>query len=107
MINNSFHLTQVIASAWGDPSNITEAVWNAGYRKADRTSEEMVLVTLKVIEDSYYSDIVYEYWPKDLEAVLAAELNFLIDDLVWSDKTTPATVARIILENGYQRGNEK
>ncbi|OWO80637.1 hypothetical protein B5C26_17825 [Photorhabdus luminescens] len=107
MINNSFHLTQVVASAWGDPSNITEAVWNAGYRKADRTLEEMVLVTLKVIEYSYYSDIVYEYWPKDLEAVLAAELNFLIDDLVWSDKTTPATVARIILENGYQRGSEK
>ncbi|MCT8350155.1 hypothetical protein LGZ99_23905, partial [Photorhabdus temperata] len=85
MINNSFHLTQVIASAWGDPSNITDAVWNAGYRKADRTSEEMVLVTLKVIKDSHYSDIPYEYWPKDLEAVLAAELNFLIDDFVWND----------------------
>ncbi|RAW91959.1 MULTISPECIES: hypothetical protein [unclassified Photorhabdus] len=107
MINNSFHLTQVIASAWGDPSYITDAVWNAGYRKAARTSEDMILVTLKVIEDSYYSDIAYEYWPKDLEAVLAAELNFLIDDLVWSDKTTPATVARIILENGYQKGDEK
>ncbi|WP_445493998.1 hypothetical protein [Photorhabdus sp. SF281] len=107
MINNSFHLTQVIASAWGDPSNITDAIWNAGYRKADRTSEEMVLMTLKAIKDSHHSDIPREYWPKDVESVLAAELNFLIDDLVWSDKTTPATVARIILENGYQRGSEK
>ncbi|MGV8004068.1 hypothetical protein QPK14_18875 [Photorhabdus temperata subsp. temperata] len=106
MINNSFHLTQVIASAWGDPSNITDAVWNAGYRKAGRASEEMVLVTLKVIKDSHYSDIPYEYWPKDLEAVLADELSFLIDDFVWNDKTTPATVARIILENGYQRGEK-
>ncbi|RAW92843.1 MULTISPECIES: hypothetical protein [unclassified Photorhabdus] len=103
MINNSFHLTQVIASAWGDPSYITDAVWNAGYRKAARTSEEIVLVTLKVIEDSYYSDIVYEYWPKDLEAVLAAELNFLIDNLVWSDKTTPATVAKVVLDAGYRK----
>ncbi|MCC8375574.1 hypothetical protein CKY10_21755 [Photorhabdus sp. HUG-39] len=100
------HLTQVIASAWGDPSDITDAVCNAGYRKADRTSEEMVLMTLKVIEYSHYSDIPYEYWPKDLESVLAAELNFLIDDLTWSDKTTPATVARVILENGYQRGEK-
>ncbi|PQQ23701.1 hypothetical protein [Photorhabdus hindustanensis] len=107
MINNSFHLTQVIASAWGDPSDITDAVWNAGYRKADRTPEEMVLLTLKVIENSYYSDYIYEYWPKDLESVLVAELNFLIDDLTWSDKATPATVAKIILENGYQRGSEK
>ncbi|WP_118984409.1 hypothetical protein [Photorhabdus sp. CRCIA-P01] len=107
MTNNLFHITQIVASVWGDPSDITDAVWNAGYRKADRTPEDMVLVTLKVIEDSYYSDIVYKYWPKDLEAVLAAELNFLIDDLVWNDKTTPATVARIILENGYQRGDEK
>ncbi|PQQ32799.1 hypothetical protein CE143_09055 [Photorhabdus luminescens] len=103
MINNSFHLTQVIASAWGDPSDITDAVWDAGYRKADRASEEMVLLTLKVIKNSHYSDIAYEYWPKDLESVLAAELNFLIDDLTWSDETTPATVARIILENGYIR----
>ncbi|MBS9438641.1 hypothetical protein EAE91_16250 [Photorhabdus noenieputensis] len=103
MINNSFHLTQVIASAWGDPSDITDAVWNAGYRKADRTSEEMVLLTLKVIENSYYSDIVYGDWPEDSESVLVAELNFLIDDLTWSDKTTLATVARIILENGYIR----
>ncbi len=63
----------------------------------------MVLLTLKVIKNSHYSDIAYEYWPKDLESVLAAELNFLIDDLTWSDKTTPATVARIILENGYIR----
>ncbi|MGV7961992.1 hypothetical protein QPK13_13065 [Photorhabdus tasmaniensis] len=106
MINNSFHLTQVIASAWGDPSDITDAVWQAGYRKPERATEEMVLMTLKVIENSYHSDIICKYWPKDLETVLAAELNFLIDDLVWSDKTTPATAARIILENGYQKGEK-
>ncbi len=33
MTTIDLHLTQIIASVWGDPADITDAIWQAGYRK--------------------------------------------------------------------------
>lgn len=33
------HLVQIITAAGHDPSDITDAVWAAGYRKTDFTTE--------------------------------------------------------------------
>ncbi|WP_446469361.1 hypothetical protein [Xenorhabdus stockiae] len=98
MINNSFHLAQIIASVWGDPSDITDVVWHSGYRKPEREAKEIAQLTIDIMEG-----VPYSARPKNLNDILFDELNNIIFDATWSDKATPASVARVILENGYQK----
>ncbi|AYA40646.1 hypothetical protein HZS38_09640 [Xenorhabdus nematophila] len=105
MINNSFHLTQIIASVWGYPSDITEAVWQAGYRKPERGVEEIVQLTIEIME-GIPDESPYNSRPKDLNDILFGELNNIVFEATWSDKVTPAGVAKVILKNGYQKGGE-
>ncbi|MDE9431402.1 hypothetical protein [Xenorhabdus bovienii] len=103
MINNSFHLTQIIASVWGDPSNITDAIWQAGYRKPERGEKEIAALIIDVMngvpDEAFYSER-----PKNLNDILSMELSGIIFEATWSDKATPAGVAKMVLENGYQKG---
>ncbi|WP_274720583.1 hypothetical protein [Xenorhabdus bovienii] len=39
-----------------------------------------------------------------MDDILSEELNNIIFDATWSDKATPAMVAKTVLENGYQKG---
>ncbi|MBD2786362.1 hypothetical protein ID858_03060 [Xenorhabdus sp. DI] len=105
MPNNSLHLTQIIKSAWGDPSDITDAIWKAGYRKPERGEKEIVALTIDIME-GLPDGVPYSVRPKDLNDVLNEELNNIIFDATWGDKATPAGVAKIVLENGYQKGAE-
>ncbi|MDX7993001.1 hypothetical protein, partial [Xenorhabdus littoralis] len=99
MINNSFHLTQIIASAWGDPTDITEAVWQAGYRKPARGEKEIAALTIDIME-GVPDEAPYSARPKNLDDILSEELNNIIFDATWSDLVRPAALAIIILENG-------
>ncbi|CDH01094.1 hypothetical protein [Xenorhabdus bovienii] len=103
MINNSFHLTQIIASAWGDPSDITDAIWQAGYRKPERGEKEIAELIIDVM-DGVPDQAPYSERPKNLNDILTTELNTIIFDATWSVIATPAVVARVILENGYHKG---
>ncbi|PHM60757.1 hypothetical protein Xsto_03658 [Xenorhabdus stockiae] len=106
MINNSFHLTQIIASVWGDPSDITDVVWHSGYRKPEREATEIAQLTIDIME-GVPDGVPYSARPKNLNDILFDELNNIIFDATWSDKATPASVARVILESGYQEGGEQ
>ncbi|MDE9554318.1 hypothetical protein KKJ06_02425 [Xenorhabdus bovienii] len=103
MINNSCHLTQIIASVWGDPSDITDAIWQAGYRKPERGEKEIAALIIDVM-NGVPDEVSYSARPKNLDDILSEELNNIIFEATWSDTVTPATVAKIILENGYQKG---
>ncbi|MDE9462495.1 hypothetical protein [Xenorhabdus bovienii] len=103
MINNSFHLTQIIASVWGDPSDITDAIWQAGYRKPERGEKEIAALIIDVM-NGVPDEVPYSARPKSLDDILSEELSGIIFEATWSDKATPAGVARVILENGYQKG---
>ncbi|MDE1484341.1 hypothetical protein KKI90_19365 [Xenorhabdus bovienii] len=103
MINNSFHLTQIIASAWGDPSDITDAIWQAGYRKPERGEKEIAALIIDVM-NGVPDQVPYSARPNNLDDILSEELNNIIFDATWSDKATPAMVAKTVLENGYQKG---
>ncbi|MBD2811912.1 hypothetical protein ID853_13690 [Xenorhabdus sp. Vera] len=105
MINNSFHLTQIIASAWGDPSDITDAVWQDGYRKPERGEKEIAALTINIME-GVPDEVPYSARPKNLDDILGEELNSIIVDATWSDLVRPAALAMIILENGYQKGGK-
>ncbi|SFN65022.1 hypothetical protein [Xenorhabdus japonica] len=106
MINNSFHLTQIIASVWGDPADITDAVWQAGYRKPARGEKEIAELIIDIM-NGVPDEMPYSERPRNLDDILSTELNSLIFDATWSDKATPAGVAKAIMENGYQKGGEK
>ncbi|QTL40955.1 hypothetical protein ACNFJN_06650 [Xenorhabdus budapestensis] len=106
MINNSFHLTQIIASVWGDPADITHAVWQAGYRKPERKEEEIAALVIDVM-NGVPDQIPYNERPKNLEDILTTELNSIIFDATWEGKATPAKVAKVILGKGYRKGEER
>ncbi|CDH25319.1 hypothetical protein [Xenorhabdus bovienii] len=106
MINNSFHLTQIIASAWGDPADITDAIWQAGYRKPERREKEIAELIIDVMM-GVPDQVPYSERPKNLNDILSTELNNIIFDATWSNKATPAGVAKVILENGYQKGEKQ
>ncbi|WP_340622450.1 hypothetical protein [Xenorhabdus siamensis] len=102
MTNNSFHLTQIIASVWGDPADITDAVWKAGYRKPERGEEEIAALVIDVM-NGVPDQVPYNERPKKLEDILTTELSGIIFDATWERKATPAKVAKVILGNRYQR----
>ncbi|AOM39630.1 hypothetical protein [Xenorhabdus hominickii] len=102
MINNAFHLTQIIASVWGDPADITEAIWQAGYRKPERGEKAIAELTIDVM-NGVPDEVLYSERPKNLDDILTTELNTIIFDATWSDTVTPAMVAKIVLESGYRR----
>ncbi len=97
------HLAQVIKSAWGDPSDITDAIWQAGYRKPERGEKEIAALTIDIME-GVPDQVPYSARPKNLDDILSEELNSIISDATWSDLVRPAALAIIILENGYQKG---
>ncbi|PHM31338.1 hypothetical protein [Xenorhabdus innexi] len=106
MTTIDLHLAQIIKSAWGDPSDITDAIWKAGYRKPEREAEEIAWLTIQIME-GVPDEVPYSARPKNLDDILAGELNDYVFSATWDDKATPAGVARVILENGYQKGEEK
>ncbi|PHM60953.1 hypothetical protein [Xenorhabdus ishibashii] len=105
MTNNSFHLTQIIASVWGDPADITDVVWHSGYRKPERGEKEIAELVIDIM-NGVPDEVPYSARPKNLSDILIAELSDIIFGATWGDKATPAKVARVILENGYQKGGE-
>ncbi|CAM3946137.1 hypothetical protein [Xenorhabdus thuongxuanensis] len=102
MINNSFHLTQIIASVWGDPADITDAVWQAGYRKPERGEKEIAELIIDVM-NGVPDEVPYSERPRSLEDILTTELYTIIFEGAWSDTVTPAKVAKTILKNGYHK----
>ncbi|WP_338803623.1 hypothetical protein WDV76_16185 [Xenorhabdus griffiniae] len=103
MTNNSLHLTQIIASVWGDPADITDAVWKAGYRKPERKEAEIAALVIDVM-NGVPDEVPYSERPRNLEDILTTELYTIIFEGAWERKATPAKVARIILESSYKRG---
>jgi hypothetical protein len=45
---NVFELVTLIKAANGDPSAMTDAIWEAGYRQPERTAEEAAKITISV-----------------------------------------------------------
>ncbi|MEQ1963433.1 hypothetical protein ABLB69_09680 [Xenorhabdus khoisanae] len=106
MTNNASHLTQIIASVWGDPTDITDAVWQAGYRKPERGEKEIAVLTIDVM-NGIPDEVPYSERPRNLGDILTTELYTIILEATLSDLATPAMVAKMILWNGYRKGDGK
>lgn len=98
---NIFALAQIIKSAGTDPSDVTDAVWKAGYRRPERPTEEAVKLTLDIICGCHGADMPWEVWPKDYSEVLKEELNECVYPAVAPDGSTAVSAAKYLIAAGY------
>ena len=105
MTTLDFNLVSVIKNAGTDPSDITDAVQKAGYRKTDFTTEQIIDITVSMTGDSIYLKLPHDNLPKTLDDISKYHLNDIIFDAHWDNP--PATIAQAITENGYRKGDKK
>ncbi|EJD6038246.1 hypothetical protein ACNYC7_15595 [Morganella morganii] len=99
------YLVQIITAAGHDPSDITDAVWAAGYRKTDFTTEQVIEMAVNQTADTVLNGFPVETLPKTLDDLSQYHLNGIIFEAKW--KGTPATVASTVLVNGYSKEYKK
>lgn len=102
MTTLDFNLVSVIKNAGTDPGDITDAVWKAGYRKTDFTTEQIIDITVSMTSDSIYLRLPNDTFPKTLDDISQCHLNDVICDAHWDN--SPAIIAQDIMENGYRKG---
>lgn len=105
MTTLDFNLVSIIKNAGGDPGDVTEAVWNAGYQRMNFTTEEIIQMTTIQIADCVIYHVPNDVWPKTVEELSWGNLNTIIDDAMWLG--TPAEIAAAILKHGYVKGGDK
>ena len=105
MTTLDLNLVSVIKNAGGDPGDMTDAVWKAGYRKTDFTTEKIIDITVSMTGDSIYLKLPYDNLPKTLDDISKYYLNDIIFDAHWDNP--PTVVAQVIMENGYRKGGDK
>ncbi|EFT4509972.1 hypothetical protein H2549_003582 [Salmonella enterica subsp. enterica serovar Stanley] len=97
-------LAKIISTAGKDPSEITDAVWAAGYRKPERTETEAVNLTINTFAGFKCSGIPDDVWPKTYDEILQCELNEIIGEVTWS-YFSPENIASRLIEAGYSLEN--
>lgn len=85
--------------------DITDAVWKAGYRKTDFTTEQIIDITVSMTGDSILLKLPHDTLPKTLDDISKYQLNDIICDAHWDN--SPAIIAQSIMENGYRKGGDK
>ncbi|CNJ46095.1 Uncharacterised protein [Yersinia rohdei] len=96
-------LAYIIRLAWGDPGDITGAVWAAGYRKPEKSAEEAALLAIDLIGEYHMNDVPCEHWPTTYEHVLSGELNRIVFEAEYLDNSNAVRVARAIIDAGYRK----
>ncbi|MEX9612267.1 hypothetical protein AB7Y92_19640 [Providencia manganoxydans] len=96
-----FNLINIIKNAGGDPCDVTEAVWNAGYQRMDFTTEEIIQMTTERVVECLDLSVPVEVWPTTVKDLSMWDLNDIIFEAL--DIATPAEIAAEILKNGYRR----
>ncbi|EIC4353524.1 hypothetical protein LJS80_002277 [Salmonella enterica] len=97
-------LAKIISAAGKDPSEITDAVWAAGYRKPERTEEEAINLAIDTFTDFRYYGIPEDTWPKTYDEILQCELNEILNEELWCD-IPPDDIASILIKAGYSPEN--
>lgn len=105
MTTLDFNLVNIIKNAGGDPGDVTDAVWSAGYQRMDFTTEQIIEMTTSQIVDCVIYHVPNDLWPTTVEDISEGNLNTIINDAMWLG--TPAEIAAEILKNGYQKGDDK
>lgn len=101
---NVFELVTLIKAANGDPSAMTDAIWEAGYRQPERTVEEAAKITISVFFYCNSLGMPTDFWPRDYDSVLQNELMKAVlgedDELHEAD---PAAIAKSVISAGFTK----
>lgn len=100
-----FELTALIKSVKGDPSAMTDAIWEAGYRQPERTAEEAAQITIDTILYCNSYDMPTDFWPRNYDSVLQNELMKAVggeDGELWG--ADPKTIASSVIKAGFIKG---
>ncbi|WP_426784540.1 hypothetical protein [Serratia sp. 2C06] len=101
---NIFSLVQIIRSAKGDPSEITDAIWEAGYRQPERTAEEAARITIDTFFYCESFGMPLDFWPRNYDSVLQNELmKAVVGEDFELDDAEPAAIARSVLAAGFKK----
>lgn len=101
--SNLFELVQLIKSAAGDPSAMTDAIWEAGYRQPERT-EEAAKITIDTFFYCMAFDMPTDFWPRDYDSVLQNELMKAVigedGELAYA---TASEIAKSVINAGFSK----
>ncbi|MDU6686162.1 MAG: hypothetical protein E6470_21435 [Enterobacteriaceae bacterium] len=102
--SNIFELVKLIKAANGDPSTMTDAIWEAGYRQTERTAEEAAKITIDVFFYCNSFAMPTECRPRDYDSVLQDELMKAVlgeDDEL--HEAEPAAIAKSVISAGFTK----
>lgn len=105
MKTTDLHLVQIITAAGHDPSDITDAIWAAGYRKADFTTEQIIEMAVSQTADTVLNGFPADTLPKMLDDLSQYHLSGIIFEVKWEG--APAAMANAVLMNGYKKECDK
>lgn len=99
---NVFTLAQLIKSGKGDPSAVTDAIWDAGYRQPERTAEEAAQITIDTFFFCNMFGMPTECWPRSYDSVLINELNkAVVGEDFELDGADPVVIAKSVIKAGF------
>ncbi len=105
---NILALAQIIKAAGADPSDVVDAIWEAGYRQPERTAAEAGELTIASFHYCMSYSMPEEVWPQIYDDVLTNELMMaVLGDGESITVTDPVKVARAILEAGFSKEVEQ
>lgn len=100
-------LVQLVKSGKGDPSAVTDAIWDAGYRQPERTVEEAAQVT---IDTFFYCESIClpsDLWPRNYDSILQNELmKAVVGEDFELDDADPVVIARSVIKAGFKLSAE-
>lgn len=101
---NMFELVNLIKAANGDPSAMTDSIWEAGYRQPERSAEEAAKITIDTFFYCESYGMPPDFWPRNYDSVLQNELmKAVIGEDGEIDDADATTIARSVINAGFSK----
>lgn len=101
---NVFELVRLIKEAKGDPSAMTDAIWEAGYRQPERTAEEAAKITIDTFFYCESFGMPTDFWPRNYDSVLQNELmKAVVGEDGDLDGADAVTIANSVINAGFRK----
>ncbi|HBE9082243.1 hypothetical protein [Serratia fonticola] len=99
---NVFTLAQLVKSGKGDPSAVTDAIWDAGYRQPERTAVEAAQITIDTFFYCESLSMPPDIWPETYDHILQNELmKAVLGEDFELDDADPVTIAKNVIKAGF------
>jgi hypothetical protein len=104
---NVFTLAQLVKSGKGDPSAVTDAIWEAGYRQPERSAEGAAQITIDTFFYCESFSMPSDLWPTTYEHVLQNELmKAVLGEDFELDDADPVAIAKSVIKAGFKLSAE-